>query len=110
MRVAITSDSFRDELGGVATAVAALARRDPQPLDGRDGHPGPVRNHQAADHRVILVSGTLAPLPAEIGRQLGIEETVGTPLVLWAGRYTGACELPVCQGEIMGEKCPFVVE
>jgi phosphoserine phosphatase len=34
----------------------------------------------------------------EIGRQLGIEEIVGTPLTLRAGRYTGACELPVCQG------------
>ena len=56
-----------------------------------------VRDHQRADHRVIVVSGTPAPLLAEIGRQLGIEETVGTPLVLRAGRYTGACELPVCQ-------------
>lgn len=58
-----------------------------------------VRDHQAADHRVIIVSGTLAPLLAEIGRQLGVEETVGTPLVLRLGRYTGACELPVCQGQ-----------
>ena len=40
----------------------------------------------------------MAPLLAGIGRPLGIEETVGTPLVLRAGRYTGACELPVCQG------------
>jgi HAD superfamily hydrolase (TIGR01490 family) len=57
-----------------------------------------VRDHQAAGHRVILVSGTPANLLAEIGRQLGIEETVGTPLLLQSGRYTGACELPVCQG------------
>ena len=57
-----------------------------------------LRDHQATGHRVILVSGTLAPLLAEIGRQLGVEETVGTPLVLRAGRYTGACEFPVCQG------------
>jgi HAD superfamily hydrolase (TIGR01490 family) len=57
-----------------------------------------LRDHQAADHRVIIVSGTPAPLLAEIGRQFGVGETVGTPLVLKAGRYTGACELPVCQG------------
>jgi len=57
-----------------------------------------VRDHQAAGHRVILVSGTPAPLLAEIGRHLGIEETVGTPLIVRAGRYTGACELPACQG------------
>lgn len=57
-----------------------------------------VRDHQAAGHRVVLVSGTPAPLLAEIGRTLGIGETVGTPLLLRAGRYTGACELPVCQG------------
>jgi HAD superfamily hydrolase (TIGR01490 family) len=57
-----------------------------------------VRDHQAAGHRVILVSGTLAPLLTEIGRHLRIEEMVGTPLILRAGRYTGTCELPVCQG------------
>jgi HAD superfamily hydrolase (TIGR01490 family) len=57
-----------------------------------------VREHQAAGHRVILVSGTPAPLLAAIGRQFGMEETVGTPLVLRRGRYTGASERPVCQG------------
>ena len=57
-----------------------------------------VRNHQAVGHRVILVSGTFAPLLTEIGRHLIIEEMVGTPLILRAGRYTGACKLPVCQG------------
>jgi putative phosphoserine phosphatase/1-acylglycerol-3-phosphate O-acyltransferase len=38
-------------------------------------------------------------LLAEIGRQLDIPETVGTPLVLKNGRYTGASELPVCIGQ-----------
>jgi HAD superfamily hydrolase (TIGR01490 family) len=57
-----------------------------------------VRDHQAAGHRVILVSGTPAPLLTEIGRHLRIEEMVGTPLIVRAGRYTGVCELPVCQG------------
>ena len=57
-----------------------------------------LRDHQEAGHRVIIVSGTLSPLLAEIGRRLEVEETVGTPLVLRNGRYTGAVELPVCQG------------
>ncbi len=55
--------------------------------------------HQTVEHRVVLVSGTPSPLLAEIGRRLGVEETVGTPLVLRAGRYTGACEPPACQGK-----------
>jgi HAD superfamily hydrolase (TIGR01490 family) len=57
-----------------------------------------LREHQATGHRVILVSGTLSPLLATIGHQLGVEETVGTPLIVKRGRYSGACELPVCQG------------
>ena len=54
--------------------------------------------HHAFQHRVILLSGTPSPLLAEIGRRLGVEETVGTPLVVRAGRYTGSCEPPACQG------------
>ena len=57
-----------------------------------------LRDHQVAGHRVILVSGTFSPLLGEVGRQLGVGETVGTPLVLRDGHYTGACEIPVCQG------------
>jgi HAD superfamily hydrolase (TIGR01490 family) len=57
-----------------------------------------LRDHQAAEHRVILVSGTFAPLLTAIGDQFGVGETVGTPLVIRDGRYTGASELPVCQG------------
>lgn len=57
-----------------------------------------LRHHQACGHRTILVSGTFAPLLAEIGRQLNIEETVGTPLLMHNGRYSGASERPTCQG------------
>ena len=80
-----------------AAAFAWIAEQYVQPLVHPDVM-ARLRDHQAAGHRVILVSGTPAPLLAEIGRQFGVEETVGTPLVLRAGRYTGACELPVCQG------------
>jgi len=80
-----------------ATAFTWIAKQYVQPLVRPDVM-ARLRDHRAAGHRVIIVSGTLAPLLAEIGRQLGVQETVGTPMVLRAGRYTGACELPVCQG------------
>ena len=57
-----------------------------------------LRQHQARGHRAILVSGTFTPLLAEIGRRLGVDGTVGTPLHLRNGRYTGACGRPICQG------------
>lgn len=78
-------------------AFAWIAEQYVQPLVRPDVM-ARVQGHQAAGHRVIMVSGTLAPLLAAIGRQLGIKETVGTPLLLQAGRYSGASELPVCQG------------
>jgi HAD superfamily hydrolase (TIGR01490 family) len=80
-----------------AAAFAWIAEHYVQPLVRPDVL-ARLRGHQAAGHRVIVVSGTFAPLLAKIGRQLGVKETVGTPLVLRAGRYSGACELPVCQG------------
>jgi HAD superfamily hydrolase (TIGR01490 family) len=80
-----------------AAAFSWIAGQYVRPLL-RPGVMARLQDHQAAGHRVILVSGTPAPLLAEIGRQLGVKETVGTPLIVKAGRYTGACELPVCQG------------
>ncbi len=80
-----------------ASAFAWIAERYVQPLLRPDVM-ARMRDHQAAGQRVIVVSGTPAPLLAAIGHQLGVEETVGTALAIGAGRYTGACELPVCQG------------
>ena len=81
-----------------AVAFAWIAEHYVQPLVRPDAL-ARLRDHQAVGHRLIIVSGTPAPLLAEIGCRLGVEETVGTPLVLRAGRYTGASELPVCQGQ-----------
>ena len=81
-----------------AAAFAWIAEHYVQPLVRHDVL-ARLRDHQAMGHRVIMVSGTFAPLLAEIGCRLGVEETVGTPLVLRAGHYTGASELPVCQGQ-----------
>jgi HAD superfamily hydrolase (TIGR01490 family) len=80
-----------------AAAFVWITERYVQPLVRPDVK-ARLREHQSAGHRVILVSGTLAPLLAEIGHQLGVEETVGTPLVLRSARYSGRCELPICQG------------
>ncbi len=80
-----------------AAAFVWIAERYVQPLVRPDVK-ARLREHQAAGHRVILVSGTLAPLLAEIGRLLNVAETVGTPLVLRSGRYSGRCEHPICQG------------
>ena len=57
-----------------------------------------LQNHQQSGHRLLLLSGTPLPLLAAIGRELGIEEVVGTPLHMRNGRYTGRSEHPVCQG------------
>ncbi|MFP3897352.1 MAG: HAD family hydrolase [Anaerolineales bacterium] len=58
-----------------------------------------LRRHQSAGHRVILVSGTFDPLLAEVGHQLDVPETVGTPLIPRNGHYTGRCAHPLCQNE-----------
>lgn len=57
-----------------------------------------VHEHQRAGHRVILLSGTPSPILEAIGRRLGISETVGTPLVVRRGKYSGASVPPACQG------------
>ena len=80
-----------------ATAFQRIAEQYVRPLV-RSSVLSRLRRHQADGDRVILVSGTPAPLLAEIGRQLRVQETVGTPAVLKAGRYSGASVLPVCQG------------
>ena len=49
--------------------------------------------------RVILVSGTPAPLLENIAQKLGIQESVGTPIKMTNGSYNGRVEMPVCQGE-----------
>ena len=80
-----------------ASAFARIAKQYVQPRLRPDVMTR-LCDHQAAGHRVIIVSGTFTPLLREIGRQLGVKDAVGTPLIVNDGRYTGGCELPVCQG------------
>ena len=58
-----------------------------------------LQEHQAAGHRVILLSGTFIPILAEIGKLWGVNDVIGTPLRVKDGRYTGGTERPACQGE-----------
>lgn len=57
-----------------------------------------LKAHQQSGDRILLLSGTPTPLLAAIGRELGVEEAVGTPLLTRNGRYTGGSERPTCQG------------
>jgi HAD superfamily hydrolase (TIGR01490 family) len=58
-----------------------------------------IRHHQAEGHLVALVSGTFAPLLAEIAGRIAVEHAVGTPLEVRDGRYTGRIVPPLCQGQ-----------
>jgi len=55
--------------------------------------------HSRDGCRVILVSGTPAPLLEVIAQRLGIQESIGTPVKMSNGTYNGKVELPTCQGE-----------
>lgn len=49
-----------------------------------------VREHDAAGHRTALVSGSLPFLLGPLGRWLGVEVVIGTPLAISGDAYTGA--------------------
>lgn len=48
-----------------------------------------VRRHQAAGHLVALLSGAPPFLLAPLGRHLGIDRVIGTPLAIVDDAYTG---------------------
>jgi HAD superfamily hydrolase (TIGR01490 family) len=80
-----------------ATAFAWIAEHDVLPRVRQDVLQR-LRDHQAQGHRVVIVSGTLSPLLAAIGKALAVEETVGTEPALKGGRYSGGTLAPACQG------------
>jgi HAD superfamily hydrolase (TIGR01490 family) len=57
-----------------------------------------LRQHQEQGHLVALVSGTFAPWLEVIAGRLGVAHSVGTPLEVRDGRYTGGILRPFCQG------------
>jgi len=58
-----------------------------------------VQAHKSQGHRVVMVSATPTQMLQQIGKNLGIDEVVGTPLVVKDGRHTGQSEQPTCLGE-----------
>lgn len=65
---------------------------------------GLIRRHQAEGHLVALVSGTFAPLLAEIAGRIAVEHAIGTPLEVRDGHYTGRIVPPLCQGKGKAER------
>lgn len=58
-----------------------------------------LRDHQAAGHRVILLSGAFEELLSIVGQRLGVDEALGTRLVQRNGRYSGRALPPISQGQ-----------
>lgn len=49
-----------------------------------------LRRHQEAGDHVVLISGTLQPIAAEIGRLVGVAEVIATQASVADGRYTAS--------------------
>lgn len=60
-----------------------------------------LHEHQAQNHAVYLVSGTMEPLLGRIAQGLGLEPeaAVGTRIEVRNGRYTGRAIEPTCMGQ-----------
>jgi HAD superfamily hydrolase (TIGR01490 family) len=70
-----------------------------------------LRQHQERDHLVALVSGTFAPWLEVIAGCLGVEHSIGTPLEVRDGRYTGRILRPFCQGSGKTQRvCAYLAE
>jgi HAD superfamily hydrolase (TIGR01490 family) len=58
-----------------------------------------IEDHQNQTHRVILISGSFAPLLNELTLRLGFEGAIATPLVVKDGHYTGNILPPLNIGQ-----------
>ena len=57
-----------------------------------------IEDHQSRGHRVILISGSYAPLLDKLAIRLGVERAIATPLAIKHGRYTGRIIPPLNVG------------
>lgn len=57
-----------------------------------------IEDHQSQGHRVILISGSFAPLLDKLANRLGVERAIATPLAIKNGRYTGRIVPPLGVG------------
>jgi HAD superfamily hydrolase (TIGR01490 family) len=58
-----------------------------------------IEDHQSHEHRVILISGSFAPLLDELTLRLDFERAIATPLVIKDGHYTGKIVPPLNIGQ-----------
>jgi HAD superfamily hydrolase (TIGR01490 family) len=58
-----------------------------------------IEDHQNQGHRVILMSGSFAPLLDELAIRLGVERAIATPLAVKNGHYTGKVIPPLNIGQ-----------
>ena len=71
-----------------------------------------LKEHQAKNHMVLLVSGTFEDLLPLLGEKIGVEHVLGTRLEFREGRCTGRVRGSACMGsekvrrvqELLGEK------
>ena len=57
-----------------------------------------IEEHQSQGHRVILISGSYAPLLDKLAVRLGVERAIATPLAVKKGRHTGRIIPPLNVG------------
>ena len=50
--------------------------------------------HLAAGDKIVLVSGTLDIIASALAQSMGVDDAVGTPCAVEAGRYTAKPPLP----------------
>lgn len=62
-----------------------------------------LADHQAKDHRIVILSGILTPCLLLIGKQLGVTDIIGTEPEVHDGKYTGRIIPPIVTGR---EKLP----
>ncbi len=66
-----------------------------------------LRNHQAEEHRVVLLSGVFVPCLELMADDFGVADLIGTKIEVLDGRYTGDIVPPVITGS---DKLPRVRE
>ena len=57
-----------------------------------------IEDHNSQGHRVILISGSYAPLLDKLAVRLGVERAIATPLEVKKGRHTGRIVPPLNAG------------
>ena len=58
-----------------------------------------IEEHKGKGHRIILISGSFAPLLDKLVIRLGVETAIATPLEAKDGRYTGRIVPPLNIGK-----------